>query len=264
MIDDLSYTSILIETYYKNNNKSTKLGSATGFIIEEKELLYLVTNWHVASGRNVVTDKPLDKKKAGIPNILKIKLLNNPPKLEREYHDIVLHESVHDDYESVSKSKKWIEHPKGSKIDVVLLPLDPSKFSTKIPDKLKFDLKLKDTDVILEPAMRVSIIGFPLGKSGGKQFPIWVTGFIASEPEMDAEELPMLYVNAPGRSGLSGAPVIFKSYGEYRSSNGINYGNPITKFIGINSGRLEPDGNISSDICRIWKPVVLEQILNQI
>jgi hypothetical protein len=33
--------------------------------------------------------------------------------------------------------------------------------------------------------MPVSIIGFPLGKGARGTLPIWVTGFIASEPDVD-------------------------------------------------------------------------------
>lgn len=86
-----------------------------------------------------------------------------------------------------------------------------------------------------------------------------VTGFIASEPFVDIDNLPLLYVNASGRSGLSGAPVVLRLSGGYGTSDGkfIMSGGYQTRFMGIYSGRISED----SDICRVWKPIVIDQIL---
>lgn len=261
MVDPLSLTSILIEPYFNE----TKLGSATGFIIQKKTQQYLVTNWHVLTGIDPLTGTPMHAQ-GGLPNFLMI------------WHHI---KSIHDNtidwfsikvplYESdeiYEEKKKWIEHPKGKQVDVVLLPLKPTPlihiFGQQTQIQIhNFDMKLASVDMIPIPAMPVSIIGFLLGKTAGGVLPIWVTGFIASEPNVDIDGMPLLYVNATGRSGLSGAPVVLRLSGGYATSDGkfMIGGGYQTKFIGINSGRICEN----SDVCRIWKPIVLDQILELI
>lgn len=65
MVDILSLTSILIEPYFNE----TKLGSATGFIINNNNQHYLVTNWHVITGINPLTGVPIHSQ-GGLPNSL--------------------------------------------------------------------------------------------------------------------------------------------------------------------------------------------------
>jgi hypothetical protein len=43
-----SIQSLIVVAYYNN----TPLGTATGFIIKSNTQNYLVTNWHVVTGRN--------------------------------------------------------------------------------------------------------------------------------------------------------------------------------------------------------------------
>ena len=47
-----SLKSLYITIYYNE----TKLGTASGFIVKEKEKLYLITNRHVVTGRNNQTN----------------------------------------------------------------------------------------------------------------------------------------------------------------------------------------------------------------
>ncbi len=262
MIDRLSLTSILLELCFDNQ----KLGTATGFIVEKDGKYYLATNWHVVTGINPLTGQAMHKQGA-LPNSIII------------WHHL---KSIHPntvDWFSIKvplyktneinpEEKNWIEHAKGKEIDVVLLPLNPTSEIIKIGTNQyhlqihNFDLTLASVDMIPTPAMPISIIGFPLGKSAGGVLPIWVTGFIASEPCVDIGDIPLFYVNASGRSGLSGAPVILRLSSGYATSDGkfIMNGGYETKFMGIYSGRVCDD----SDICRVWKPKVLDQILEQI
>lgn len=259
MVDRLSLTSILIEAFFNE----TKLGSATGFIIEKSRKYYLVTNWHVVTGINPLTGQAIHSQ-GGLPNSLII------------WHHVKSIQSNTIDWFSIKvplyktdeinpEEKNWIEHTKGKEVDVILLPLHLTSKIIRIGAEethLKihnFDMKLASVDMISVPAMPVSIIGFPLGRTAGGVLPIWVTGFIASEPSIDIDDIPLFYVNVSGRSGLSGAPVILRLSGGYGTSDGkfILGGGYQTKFMGIYSGRI-CDG---SDVGRVWKPIILDQII---
>ena len=68
----------LVSYYLENFFNEEKLSNATCFFIRRKGKLYLVTNWHVVSGRNADTKRCLHPQGA-IPNKLKICL---PQKME--------------------------------------------------------------------------------------------------------------------------------------------------------------------------------------
>lgn len=252
MIDELSLTSVYIQTYFEN----TLLGPATGFVFRKNSRIYLATNWHVVTGRNAENGKLLSKN-GSVPDSLVIwhhKVMSDSNTFEWVSKKVALHTSsdIEGDF------KKWFEHPKGSIVDVVLLPIEESSDIqvNAIPPELTF------TDMLVTPAMHASIIGFPFGRSAGGKLPMWVSGFVASEPDVDIDGLPLLYVNAPGSEGLSGSPVfIIASAGSYRTSrnNLILDGLPKKKFLGVYSGRMQED----SDVCRIWKPIVLDQIIEK-
>lgn len=250
MIDNLSMTSVLIEPTFNE----TRLGYATGFVLREGNKNFLATNWHVVTGRDSTTDQVLDKKGA-LPNSL-IVWFNTKPQEQNTiaWKEVKLPLYESDEIDAINK--KWIEHPQGKIIDIVLLPLE------ELPEIIihPIDMNLASTDMIPQPAMPVSLIGFPFGKSGGGLLPIWVTGFIASEPFIDIDSLPLFFVNASGRSGLSGSPVILRLSSGFGTSDGkfIFGGGYTTKFMGIYSGRVCE----GSDVCRVWKPAALEQILS--
>lgn len=243
-VDRLSTMSLKIDCYAYDN----LLGSATGFIVSHKEEYYLITNWHVVSGKNSDTGKCIDDKGA-VPTHLRI-----------HYHAkgyfgiwIINTETLYDD----EHRPRWIEHPRGHSIDLVALPIALSDKVTIYP----FDMSLVDTDISPRPAMQVSIIGYPLGLSTAGLWAIWKTGHIASDPELDYDGRPAFLIDATTRNGMSGSPVILRSTGGYDTSDGrFILGSPVVdKFLGVYSGRIHKD----SEIGRVWRPILIREILNR-
>ena len=227
IIDPLSVTSLFLELVHNNQT----IGSASGFIIEFNNNYYLVTNWHVVSGRNPVTNQPSFQ--GGI----------TPTHLHIFYHSSVQLGAWNRRKESLldeNGTPRWLEHQQGRNIDVILLPLQ------HIDNKIKiypFDLNLAKADMVPEPAMPVSIIGYPLGIATGGKFPIWKTGHIASDPDLNYNNLPVFLIDATTRGGMSGSPVVLRLYGGYRTRRGarILAGGTNTLFLGIYSGRIHKD-----------------------
>lgn len=243
-IDPLSVRSLFLEILYNNE----VLGSATGFIVEFNNNYYLVTNWHVVSGKDPSTNEPLWVWHSIIPNQLNIihhssaKLGSWTKKSEALYN--------------TDGAQRWLEHSQGRKVDVVLLPLKNIDSEVKI---YPFDLNLANTDIIAEPAMPVSIIGYPLGIATGGNFPIWKTGHIASDPDLDYNNQPAFLIDATTREGMSGSPVVLRSSGVYRTRNGsrvLVQSGAATLFLGIYSGRIHKD----SEIGMVWRPKAINEI----
>lgn len=241
-IDPLSCNSL----YLTIKNNEDMLGMATGFIVEKENVNYLVTNWHVLSGRHPETNKILNPKGL-VP--LEVLIWHHSKNLGTW---ILKAEKLYTD----SGEKRWKEHKLGRKIDIVALPLE------NLPNDIQlypFNLSLANTDIRVEIATPVSIIGFPLGLSAGGKFPIWKTGHIASEPDINYNGEPIFLIDATTRGGMSGSPVIFRSRGQYKDIKGntIISAGTTTRFLGIYSGRLPRD----SEIGRIWKSYLIEEIL---
>lgn len=244
-IDPLSRVSLYLECSFRG----MIIGCGTGFVIAHNGAVYLITNWHVVTGRNLDTGKPLANTGAADPDTIRIwyhaaKHLGSwIPKTERLL-------------DPTTKAPRWREHTRGGEIDVVALPLTQHQDVQIYP----LDLSLAKTDLSVSPSEPVSIIGFPFGIAVAGKFPIWKTGHVASDMELDYEGKPVFLIDATTRSGMSGSPVVAKRTGFRRSRSGGSGGTMPRKsvrFLGIYSGRIRDQ----SDVGMVWKPEVLDGIL---
>lgn len=232
-----SYQSLFIET--KVNG--LRLATGTAFVVDTPTKgPHLITNRHIVTGRNNDTNVPLSST-AGIPTELVVfhnykgNLGLVLPIIEQLY---------------IGEIPRWIEHPSlGPKADFVALPL------TELDgvDLFPHDPFNSNTNLIAGPAEVVSVVGFPFGMKSGKSFAIWATGFLASEPDEDFDNLPIQLIDCRSRPGQSGSPVLaYRAAGEgFRTENGgltIDE-NPNCLFVGIYSGRI----NEKSDLGMVWK-----------
>ena len=238
-----------VQSLYLIPTKGNKeLGTATGFIVERNNTYYLITNWHVLSGRHPLTNETIYPS-GDIPS--EVLIWHNGNKLatwvqRRE----VLYNS--------NGNKRWLEHKLKQKVDIVALPLQSVDKNLKI---YPFKLSLAENDMKVSVSMSVSIIGFPFGFKGPGFLPIWKTGHIASEPEIDYNNEPLFIIDATTRPGMSGSPVVLRQYGGYMDTSGDYQLKPgtFTRFLGVYSGRLSKD----SELGRVWRPRLIQEILDQ-
>jgi hypothetical protein len=202
-VDPLSATSL----YLTSKTNDAHLGTATGFIVARREKYYLITNRHVVSGGNSERDQ-VTQPEGTVPNQLMIwhhgkELGTRVSRTESLY--------------LTNGLPRWIEHTLSNKVDVVALQLQ--KIDAEI-QLYPFDLSLADTDMAVGVSMAVSIIGFPLGLTGPENFPIWKTGHLASDPDIDFEGKSLFLIDATTRGGMSGSPVVLRVYGSHLSQSG--------------------------------------------
>lgn len=242
IIDPISVIPLQLESFLGDNS----LMFGTGFIINHNTQNYLITNWHVVTCRSTINNQPLLGTGLADPNKLKIWYHQKDKLGVWELFDEQL-------ISDTSGEIKWLEHPDGPNIDVVALPISNSE-NVKINP---LDLNLSDTDLILSPSESVSIVGFPYGEGSVGKFPIWKTGHIASDIDLNYDSKPLFLIDATTLPGMSGSPVIARRIGMQRTSTGFNMGGEATKFLGIYSGRTRKDSNLG----KVWKPEVLDSIL---
>lgn len=254
-VDPFSLTSLFVEPLAHGQ----PLSSATAFVVVYDSKAWLITNYHVVTGRNTETGEPLSRTGA-------------TPEYLRIWHHASLSATgqgawcLVDEplYSSATGEPLWHKHPRfcskdmenptEPNVDLAALPLSQRHDSIQLHP---LDLDLASTDARVSPGLPVSIIGYPFGRTGAALFPIWKTGHIASDP--DAYWSPRYFlIDATTRPGMSGAPVIYRAFGTLQSVNGAIVAGNASKFLGVYSGRIRDDAEIGI----VWRPeLIIETIM---
>lgn len=227
------------------------IASGTGFLTDSQKGPVLITNRHNLSGKHPENNKCLSPTGA-IPNEVIIyhnkkgSLGNSQPVLEPllDADDLPL----------------WHEHPVlKQKGDFVALPLT----RTDGIDFYKYSLDDNGPDIMVGPSDYVSVVGFPFGMNAGGSLAIWATGFLATELGVNQSGLPIVLIDCRARQGQSGSAVIaYRSSGLVPMRNGgaSVFSGPVTKLIGIYSGRVNPE----SDLGIVWKTSAIKELVDSI
>lgn len=245
-IDPLSLPSLMITVRVNGH----VLSSATGFVVAKNDRHFLITNWHVVSGRHPETNKVISPT-GGIPDELWIMHHVKGGLGTWGPFSIPLYDA--------SGSALWLGHSRGHIVDVVALPLDPLPTQVRV---YPMRLELAHVNLLPEPGMPVFIIGFPLGISVAGALPVWKTGHIASDHDIDYANKPAFLIDATTRGGMSGAPVVVRLTGGYNTTDDcyIMSSGPTTRFLGVYSGRVLDD----SEIGIVWRPTVIDDVLRNV
>ncbi len=218
-IEKESAQSLYVEMY----RDTMPLGSATGFIIKSKTRSYFITNYHVVTNKNPRNDQWLHSSLPISPNRLLI--LHNGKKLGEH---VVKVEPLY----NLKGNTLWNQYTINNEIvDVVALPLTDTSGVTIYDVQYKSNL---DTMIAIAPTSQVFILGFPLGIRSASEFPIWKTGTIASEPEINQEKKPIIWVDASTFPGMSGSPVyIMGNQLAGRNGGMMMFSNRVSVFLGV-------------------------------
>ncbi|WP_186451694.1 serine protease [Burkholderia stabilis] len=242
------------------------LSTGTGFLAKSaKGKLCLITNRHNVTGRNQNTGVPLSAT-GGVPNEIAMWIphlaappLNPIENAPRSVDELGWNQLVVPLLEN--DAPRWIEHPTlGDRADFVALPFEHAV----LHDELVYDLASLplSRQFALVPTDPVSVVGFPFGLSAGGKFAVWVTGTLASEPDVDYDDLPVFLIDCRSRPGQSGSPVLaFRSGGMIRMADGksVMFKGAFYNFLGIYSGRVRSD----SDIGIVWRRDAIVQLLGR-
>lgn len=230
----------------------TTLATGTGFFIRGASGAdYLVTNRHNVTGRDQVTHECLSRT-GGVPNEIVVHFRSTET---RGAPTIQLRLPLLE-----GERNLWVEHPTfGDRADFVALPIT-------VPEKAEFqpfDPSQPGDSILLEPAEPISVVGFPFGLVAGESFPVWATGFIATDPEIDFDGLPLMLIDCRTRQGQSGSPVVaYRAGGAYAQARGTLAiaDEHACKFLGIYSGRI----NKESDLGKVWKATAICQLAEKL
>jgi hypothetical protein len=228
------------------------IGTGTAFVAKTPNGFVLVTNRHNCTGRDQETGQPLHSQ-GGIPDTLSI-IHNKKDQLGcwTERHEPLLYPDG---------TPRWVEHPKlGPVVDCVALKMTQSNGV----DFYAYDFSEPEPRFRICAADIVSVIGFPFGRRSGGAMGIWATGFVATEPAIDHDALPLMLIDCRSRPGQSGSPVIaYRTAGATMvsdSGQAVVFDRECWRLLGIYSGRI----NSQSDLGRVWKRSAIAEILSAV
>jgi hypothetical protein len=228
------------------------LGSATGFLWYVGGKHYLVTNWHVLSGRNQENGKCAHAL-GGIPDSLTVYF----QKLDVDQGHIEVEVNL-----GLDEGKNWIEHPKhGQNVDIAAIEITVPRMeeANYIAINAIPEVSLKQR--VGHP---VFIVGFPFGLQH-VGFPVWKQGSFASEPVLANLSESCILVDSASRPGMSGAPVIQRVHGEVELENGgygrVANGDGACRLVGVYSGRCHTNDPNDAQLGRVWPIRLVREML---
>lgn len=263
----LSTTPIILR------NNDTVVSQGTGFLFlrerENEQVLFLVTNYHVLTG------SAPEKKE--------------PPKSNN------IEWFFHTDKDDSSKLKPirfplfnregkpiWLTSNSCPEADLAVIP---------IPNKLAKDCVINciceqwhtESDLVVRPTTTGTLVGYPYGFYDKKNsLPVWKTGSIASEPEVDFDGKPYFLLDISAFPGMSGSPAFGIASGTYESTTGVTKVGSVRKFLGIYASmqmlnkqmyleqivhadpKLGVNSQESLELGHVWKAELVIELINSV
>lgn len=249
-IDAFSSTAFYLETKCRGNT----LSNATGFLWLVKDKHYLVTNWHVITGKNQENNMCLHAK-GGLPDTLTVYFQKLDVKQGHITVDIELFEN---------NDPAWIEHMKyGQDVDIAAIEIDVPEMNVANYIALN---ALPEVSLKQRVGLSAYIIGFPFGYQH-LGFPVWKKASFATEPYL-SKLIPSdnMLVDSASRPGMSGSPVIQREHGEVeledgRFGRGRGNGDGFSRLVGVYSGRCHTNDPNDAQLGRVWPIELVREML---
>jgi Trypsin-like peptidase domain len=238
----------LATTKLRTSSNGKAVGCGTGFFYRRNGELFIVSNWHVLSGRHPDTGQPLNE--AAPAEALEFDLSDySTGKLQRNSYKIDLFEK--------DGSARWAQHKKGQQVDVGVLHVPKDIAVEQINSA-----ELSNSVLPIRIGQDVFILGYPMGIEAQFGFPIWKRGSIASEPNFHLQEDEVILIDTATREGMSGAPVVAVSHDPFRTEDGgVKTGNA-AKLVGVYSGRIGSNEHNQIQLGRCWKAALIDEIID--
>lgn len=201
-----------------------EMSQGTGFFYVGKhgdmQVVYLVTNYHVLTGHAPLEDKP------PIGDNIVFQFHKSAEKPGDLHHARMPLFTKHG-------KPVWIQSATVPEADVAIIPIPTMAFENCklacISKEWTTEAKIK-----LRPTSAVTLIGYPYGYyDRANALPIWKTGNLASEPDVDFDGKPLLTIDISAFPGMSGSPVFAISYGMYEMEEGGTAAGGVRKFVGV-------------------------------
>jgi hypothetical protein len=181
---------------------------------------FLVTNYHMLTGRDPLEAKP----PRGDSITIQLHKTGDTTSEVREVRLPLF---------TTEGQPVWVVSESTPEADLGIIPLPSAGLGgcniSCISSEWATESRLK-----VRPTSNVTLIGYPCGYYDTKNaLPIWKTGTVASEPDIDFEGKPYFLVDVSAFPGMSGAPVCAIAYGTYETEAGNVVVGGARRFLGV-------------------------------
>jgi hypothetical protein len=219
------------------------------------DTVFLVTNYHVVTGNS--------------PNTA----------LSAKGDRIVFY--LHTDQQDPSKVKQvalplystagvpqWLQSEEHPDADLVLVPLPAEAFAGI--EMFVFVESHTRGKITIRPTSPATLLGYPYGFSDNvNRLPVWKTGHVASEPNVDFQGKPSFLVDVSAFPGMSGSPVLAVANGVYEDDHGAMGMGRVIRLLGVFSAMPvmrsdipgQPDTSLELGI--VWKSALIVELASK-
>jgi len=199
------------------------ISQGTGFyyalVKDKKQIIFLVTNYHVLTGNAPNTSKTpkgdnikfyfhKDQKNPGDVKEIRI------PLYTKDHKEI------------------WLTSNDYPEADVAAIPM--LSIFTKDVAVYGITEEWTKSNMKIRPTSTITLTGYPYGFFDQKNWlPIWKTGTIATEPSYDFEGKPLMLIDISAFPGMSGSPAFAVANGAYQTVDGPTTVGQVRMFLGI-------------------------------
>jgi hypothetical protein len=245
------------------------LSQGTGFLYATTkpdggvDTVFIVTNFHVVTGHAPNTSEPNQGDRVRFV-------------LHTDQNDPKTVLGVEMPLYTKANEPLWIASEDHPNADVVLLPLPPSAYAKAF--LYVFSEAHTVGNIKIRPTSQATLLGYPYGFSDTvNHLPVWKTGHVASEPNVDFQGEPQFLVDVSAFPGMSGSPVLATANGTYETETGAMTTGRIVKLLGVFSAMrvvhpqpggdvsvFNPQGDASSggslQLGYVWKAALIAEI----
>jgi hypothetical protein len=216
------------------------------------DTVFLVTNYHVVTGHSPGSTLPRLGDRVGF-------YLHRDQNEPSDVKQVVL------PLYSAAGAPLWEQSTEHLDADVVLLPLPKAAF-----EGIAMFVFIDDhtrTDIRIRPTSGATLVGYPYGFSDTtNRLPVWKTGHVASEPQVDFQGKPAFLVDVSAFPGMSGSPVLAVANGVYEDEREVMRSGRVVRLLGVFSAmpvmRSQTPGqsDISLQLGYVWKASLIADL----
>lgn len=239
-------------------NGSKQVSQGTGFFFGTKnpagviDTVFLVTNYHVVTGNSPGSSAPGQGDRVVFY-------------LHKDKDDPSAVKQVALPLYSTAGAPLWEQSTEHPDADVVLLPLPKAAF-----EGIAMYVFVDDhtrTDIRIRPTSGATLLGYPYGFSDStNRLPVWKTGHVASEPQVDFQGKPAFLVDVSAFPGMSGSPVLAVANGVYEDEQEVMRTGRVLRLLGVFSAvpviRSQTPGqnDTSLQLGYVWKAALIAEL----
>jgi hypothetical protein len=261
---DWTYAVTHLELLYND----ARLGTASGFFWRVADRVFLISNWHVLSGRDRHTQQPCHKESGALPNRLTMLVYRRTSESDANgyFQMDVLGATLPLLVDGNPPLALWLEHPHlHRQVDVAAIDVTAAlRGGEPIHYRTANDL---EPDALVDPRAGddAFVIGYPLGIVGGSPVPAWKRASVATEPFIDPGGLPQVFVDTATRSGMSGSLTIARRtvLGPYTKRDGSKSDSLVAfveRILGVYSGRFGKEQELAQ-LGVVWKRQLIDEVI---